>query len=160
MTNATGSEKVSVYLAGARLELDRVRHWATALRTVPGLQVSWGACDGPEPSELQAADAAAAMPPHPAARAMFAGLRSASLVWVLWPTRLCECTTGALAYALAHRWHVGARLQIVVSGRNVQTSVIAQGADARVADDFLAYEICNKRVRMARLAMRGSRTRL
>ena len=161
MTSAGASEQVAVYLAGARHELERVRHWVTALRSVPGLQVSWGACDGPETWEAPGGHPPS-VPPHSAARAMFAGLRCASLVWVLWPddASLCECTAGALAYALAHRWHVGPRLEIIVSGRGVHTSFLAQGADARLADDVLAYEICKKRGRADRVANRGSRTRL
>jgi hypothetical protein len=129
-----------IFLAAAPTELERAHRWAAELATLPQVHVSPGWLDDASWRAL-----AAAQPP---ARSIFAAIRRSRVVWVLLPSGRCnERAAGALAYGIAHRWHVGPRLQVIASGVAVLDSSLAQAADAWLVDDAAAFELCAQRVR-------------
>lgn len=128
----------AVFLAAAPTDFDRAHRWAAELTTLPHVHVIPGWLDEDAWRAL-----AGSQPP---ARAMFAAIRRARAIWVLLPSGRCsERAAGALAYAIAHRWHVGAELQVIASGTGVLDSALAQAADTWVVDDAAAFRLCAER---------------
>lgn len=151
MKTLVNAPKVTLYLTGTLAEAARVRACASELMRVHELQVTAHLLEDPDGpvvnNSLSSEEKLARF------HSVCALVRRASILWFLWPeTAAGEWMLGSLGYALAHRWHVGLRAHVVVSGARTGVGVLTQAADYRTREDAAAFRHCVERAKRVAFA--------
>jgi hypothetical protein len=130
-------QPVVVYVAGARAELERIRKWAGAVERSRSLVLAdrWfdSAAQAPEVGSLSHAQALDVL--H-----QYRALRSARVFWLLWPTEHEHDASVSFGYALAQRFHVERRYDVIVSGLCAASCALTSLADYRSDSDALGFD--------------------
>jgi hypothetical protein len=128
---------VVVYVAGARAELERVRKWAGAIERSRSLVLAdrWWDSAEPAPDARSLSHAEALDVLH-----QYRALRTARVFWLLWPTEREHDAAVSFGYALAQRFHIERRFDVIVSGLHAASCALTSLADYRSDSDALGFD--------------------
>jgi hypothetical protein len=134
MNNRSAMQPVVVYVAGARAERERLIKWADAVSRSRSLLLADRWFDSPE-AEPTLSHAQALSVLH-----RYRALRGARVFWLLWPERPEPRALVELGYALAQRFHVERKFDVVVSGLCATSNALTLQADYRSDSDALGFD--------------------